>query len=147
MTTEQAAVDDSVGSAPSLSGPGMSSVAERLRLHKEKVATRKQEAAISVRHAISSTHAASASLVADMNQHAAAIFARQVQIEEEAKELQDQVKEFSQVAVQWVSLFDKFNGALKELGDVHHWAGCLDSDVGAVLMNLKDIRRVKGLAP
>ena len=64
-------------------------------------------------------------------------------LEAEAKELQVQTQRFARQTQNWLALFDQFNKSLKELGDVSHWAKCIEADAQSLVATMDAVAQNK----
>ena len=76
-------------------------------------------------------------LLDKVNSGVAQVFANQRLIEGEAKTLHSQTSRLVKQTGQWVTAVEKFNSALKELGDVEAWARAIESDLRHVAASLE----------
>uniref|UniRef100_A0A7S1M3L5 Biogenesis of lysosome-related organelles complex 1 subunit 1 n=1 Tax=Neobodo designis TaxID=312471 RepID=A0A7S1M3L5_NEODS len=71
-------------------------------------------------------------------------------VEGELKELNHQTEQMHKRVQEWAAMLGKFNGALKELGDVANWATMIDRDVEDTVRVLDAVavakRRAAGLS-
>ena len=88
------------------------------------------------RAAVDSVQKVSDALLTKVNTGVASVFANQKAIEGEAKALQTQSARLVKQTSQWVGAVDKFNAALKELGDVESWARAIEADLRDVAATL-----------
>lgn len=64
-------------------------------------------------------------------------YTNQRALENEAKQLQHHVNQFSRQTTQWMNMLENFNQALKELGDVENWARTIEADITTVASALE----------
>ena len=63
----------------------------------------------------------------------------QIRIEKESRIFKEESEKLRLQVDKWVTLYDQLNGAMKEVGDVVHWAGVIERDmqqVGAAITSL-----------
>lgn len=56
-------------------------------------------------------------------------YLNQKKIEEEVKQLHQNMAQFSKQTQQWVQLIGNFNGSLKQIGDLENWSRIMESDM------------------
>jgi hypothetical protein len=98
-------------------------------------------------------HAATSAATAvarDTNQRAHELHQGSKRVEGELKELNHQTEQMHKRLQEWAGMLGKFNGALKELGDVSNWATMIDRDVEDTVRILDAVavskRRAAGLS-
>eukprot|EP00669_Euglena_mutabilis_P012478 TRINITY_DN7112_c0_g1_i1.p2 TRINITY_DN7112_c0_g1~~TRINITY_DN7112_c0_g1_i1.p2 ORF type:complete len:141 (-),score=43.08 TRINITY_DN7112_c0_g1_i1:148-537(-) len=125
----------------------MSDVQRLLREHKAETARLREEQDARVKGLLASVQEAGALLVEGVNADVGDVFSAQHALEAEARDLQAQAQRFAKQTQQWVALFDQFNSALKELGDVGNWAKYIEADVHAVVATMGAVAEARGAAP
>jgi hypothetical protein len=109
--------------------PVQAVLADMLRLHKAKIAAIKDQNETKYKACGQAASLASASLVDAANKDVIDIFHAEQAIEAQIKEVTVRTEQFHKKLQQWAGLFAKFNRSLKELGDVHHWAQCVEGEL------------------
>ncbi|KAJ1989912.1 hypothetical protein H4R33_001910 [Dimargaris cristalligena] len=71
----------------------------------------------------------------------AQILRNQKELEKEAAELSTQVSKYTQQAGQWLKAVQRYNDALKELGDVQSWAETIERDMLDVAATLEFVHQ------
>lgn len=67
------------------------------------------------------------------------VFINEKRIEQEARALKDTVQRFAQQSNQWLTVFNEFDSALKEIGDFENWIQVMEKDcevIGTVLSEI-----------
>lgn len=62
-------------------------------------------------------------------QSVAQAYLNQRKLDNEAKQLYNNIEQFSRSTKQWLTLMNNFNNSLKQLGDVENWAKCIENDM------------------
>ncbi|KAI8074000.1 biogenesis of lysosomal organelles complex-1, subunit 1 [Gongronella butleri] len=113
------------------------SLSQLLKDHQQKQADARRTNERLRRDVVDATTTLTDTLTDHVNQGVSTLFAKQKQLEKEAKALADQTAAYDKQTKQWVALVDDFNDALKELGDVKHWAQVMEQDMRAVMATLE----------
>eukprot|EP00301_Raphidiophrys_heterophryoidea_P012351 c1881_g1_i1.p1 GENE.c1881_g1_i1~~c1881_g1_i1.p1 ORF type:complete len:105 (+),score=21.79 c1881_g1_i1:229-543(+) len=66
------------------------------------------------------------------NAEVAIVWKNETAIEGEIKLLSIESKKFSKQISQWLNVYNSFNDALKEVGDVENWLGAIEADMKIV---------------
>lgn len=125
------------------------SLAQLERRHESRVAALKQQSEQQFRVATKAGNAATTALVAGVNRDCAELHQGAKRVDGELKELMKQTEQMHKRTQQWAAMMLKFNGALKELGDVANWSRMIERDVEDTVTVLDAIaatkRRAAGL--
>ncbi len=113
-------------------------LAQLLKTHVEKQKHRNDETEALRRAAIASVGKLTGQSLEEINEGVAKVFENQRVIDREVKALSALSLRYSKQAKDWVQLMDKFNGALKDLGDVENWAQTIEKDIAAVSQFLEE---------
>jgi len=129
--------------APPAAIQSVATVQELMKAHKSKMALIRAEneqryKAVSARVATAST-----SLVDAVNRDVIDIFNMEQRIEATIKDVLSQTEQFHKKMQAWGDLFVRFNKGLKELGDVQHWASCIETDLNDTLGILEAVAATK----
>ncbi|KAJ1975553.1 hypothetical protein H4R35_003095 [Dimargaris xerosporica] len=87
--------------------------------------------------------ALSTTLTEDVQQKVSAILSQQQEIERETSELASHTKKYTLQTEKWLRSVQQFNDALKELGDVKHWAETMERDMLEVAATLEFVSQGK----
>ena len=123
--------------------PVQAVLSDMLKAHKAKLASIKDQNEQRYKACGTSASAASASLVDAANKDVIDIFQAEQAIEAQIKEVTNRTEQFHKKLQQWAGLFAKFNRSLKELGDVHHWAQCIEGELQDTLKVLDAVSAKK----
>jgi len=82
--------------------------------------------------AVNATNKLSHALVDHLNTGVAQAYINQKKIDSEAKQLQANAQAFARQTNDWLTLLDRFNEALKEIGDVENWARSIEGDMRTI---------------
>ncbi|KAJ1983266.1 hypothetical protein H4R34_001388 [Dimargaris verticillata] len=79
----------------------------------------------------------STTLTEDVQQKVSVILSQQQEIERKTSELAGHTKKYALQTEKWLRSVQQFNDALKELGDVKHWAETMERDMLEVAATLE----------
>eukprot|EP00030_Apusomonadida_sp_AF-17_P007598 a842044_354.p1 GENE.a842044_354~~a842044_354.p1 ORF type:complete len:138 (+),score=61.95 a842044_354:48-416(+) len=96
------------------------------------------------RAALVASSAVSDALLDTVNQSVVEIFNNQRALDVEAKQLHAQTSRMVKQTAQWVAAVEKFNLALKELGDVDTWARTIENDMRSIASTLEYVHSDAG---
>ncbi|KAI8344448.1 biogenesis of lysosomal organelles complex-1, subunit 1 [Chlamydoabsidia padenii] len=112
------------------------SLSQLLKTHQQKQAESKRCNDQLRKDVLASTHVLNDTISDHVNRGVSTMFAKQKALEQESRELAQQTARYTKQTKQWLQLVDDFNDALKELGDVQHWAQVMEQDMKAVMTTL-----------
>eukprot|EP00697_Spironema_sp_BW2_P016369 gnl/Spiro4/7568_TR3969_c0_g1_i1.p1 gnl/Spiro4/7568_TR3969_c0_g1~~gnl/Spiro4/7568_TR3969_c0_g1_i1.p1 ORF type:complete len:146 (-),score=49.89 gnl/Spiro4/7568_TR3969_c0_g1_i1:89-496(-) len=110
-----------------------------LKEHQQAVAVHHEKTERLQRETVQAVSEMSAELVDCVNSGVARVFANQQKIECESTKLQQQTARFAKQTSQWLEMYNKFQQALKELGDFDNWARTIESDMKAVALEIDSV--------
>ncbi len=84
------------------------------------------------KEATASAIAVTKALVGNVNNRVSMAYANEKRLDTEARQLQANAAQFAKQSMQWLSLIENFNTALKELGDVENWAKSIEVDMHTI---------------
>ncbi|ORX62562.1 biogenesis of lysosome-related organelles complex 1 subunit 1 [Hesseltinella vesiculosa] len=113
------------------------SLSQLLKDHQQKQSDARRVNDRLLQDALTSTHTLTDTLTDHVNDGVSLLFAKQKELEGEAKALAEQTSVYQKQTKKWLVLVDDFNDALKELGDVKHWAQVMEQDMKAVMTTLE----------
>ncbi|KAI9010964.1 biogenesis of lysosome-related organelles complex-1 subunit 1 [Phycomyces nitens] len=119
----------------------MASLGQLLKSHQQKQADNKRQNDQLRRECAKTMNELTDRLTDEVNQGVSEIFGRQKELEFESRKLGVQTGRYMKQTKQWVALVDDFNGALKELGDVKHWAELMEHDMRTVMATLEFVHQ------
>jgi len=117
-----------------------------VRKHHERNRKLREDADAARKAAASQATVVSHLLVNGLNIQVANCFTVQRDIDKHAKNLSRQVTKFSKTVSDLVTVMSAFSLALKELGDVKHWATVMQRDLSVIVDTLADLNRTKPAA-
>ncbi|KAK7601238.1 hypothetical protein V9T40_008679 [Parthenolecanium corni] len=100
-----------------------------MKEHHAKQAERKEKQEVKRKDAIAAANDLTQALVEHLNLGVAQAYLNQKKIEEEVKQLHQNMAQFSKQTQQWVQLIGNFNGSLKQIGDLENWSRIMESDM------------------
>ncbi|SAM04238.1 hypothetical protein [Absidia glauca] len=112
------------------------SLSQLVKAHQQKQVESRRHNDQLRKDALATTHALNDTLSDNINQGVSTMFAKQKALEQESRELAQHTARYTKQTKQWLQLVDDFNDALKELGDVQHWAQVMEQDMRAVMTTL-----------
>ena len=95
------------------------------------------------KEAMESVGAATTAAMDTVNVGVATVWHNQQQLEAEARQLQEQAQRFNTQTGQWLSTFQSFHQALKELGDVENWARTIEADMAFINSSLEQVQSAR----
>ncbi|KAJ3177020.1 biogenesis of lysosome- organelles complex 1 subunit 1 [Geranomyces variabilis] len=122
-------------------------LAKTLRDHQQKQVAEKLNAERLQREAATGVTALTDCLADAMNARVAQAFKNQREIETEAKRLQAATTQHGRQSRQWLKLFNDFNQALKDLGDVRSWSSAIERDFRDTCLVIEQAGRNGELRP
>ena len=93
------------------------------------------------REAVASISAAADAATQSINMGAATVWHNQQQLEAEARLLHQQSQRLVGQTSQWISSYQGFHQALKDLGDVENWAQAIESDMSFISSSLEELQQ------
>jgi hypothetical protein len=111
--------------------------------HRKKMEGLRQQTEAQFKMTCQQGEAAAAALVADANAECRALHEGERLLEQRVKDVVAQTHAFHGRVKEWGELFGKFNGALKELGDVGHWSAVVEADVQDTVVVLEAVTKAK----
>ena len=119
------------------------SLLELQKQHKLRMNQLKEESEKRYRTVCASAQVACGDLCETTNAEMLDVFAVEQQIENQFRELTQRTEQYQKQMQQWGVLFTKFNGALKELGDVANWSSHVERDLTETVKILEDLSAKK----
>ncbi|XP_038045248.1 biogenesis of lysosome-related organelles complex 1 subunit 1-like [Patiria miniata] len=107
-------------------------LASMLKEHQAKQATRKEQQEKRRKEATMAAINVTKALVGNVNNRVSMAYVNEKRLDAEARQLQANAAQFAKQSMQWLSLIENFNTALKELGDVENWAKSIEVDMHTI---------------
>ncbi|RWS19722.1 biogenesis of lysosome-related organelles complex 1 subunit 1-like protein [Leptotrombidium deliense] len=94
------------------------------QLKKEEIEKKREET-------LNASNELTFSLINHLNEgnRVAKAYLNQRKLDAEAKQLQNNVNQFTKQTTQWLNVLDNLNKCVKELGDVQNWATTIENDM------------------
>ncbi|XP_063964441.1 biogenesis of lysosome-related organelles complex 1 subunit 1-like [Lytechinus pictus] len=108
-----------------------------LKEHQAKQTSRREVQEKRKKEASTAATAVTRSLVENLNSRVAIAYNNEKKLDAETKQLQANSGQFAKQSMQWLSLVENFNQALKELGDVENWARSIETDMQTIASALE----------
>ncbi|XP_071803742.1 biogenesis of lysosome-related organelles complex 1 subunit 1-like [Asterias amurensis] len=107
-------------------------LASMLKEHQSKQSSKKDQQEKRRKEATASAIAVTKALVGNVNNRVSMAYSNEKRLDTEARHLQSNAAQFAKQSMQWLSLIESFNTALKELGDVENWAKSIEVDMHTI---------------
>lgn len=107
--------------------------------HHERRVSLNEQVSIKAKQTSDSIEKLSEHLLVDLNHGVSVVYSNQQTIEEEIKKLQQNTNKFIKISNRWVAVYNNFNDALKELGDVKDWGIAIENDLDLISSSLSFI--------
>ena len=97
-------------------------LARKQKEHAQKVASHKLQSDLIFNDAVNACSTATNALATHLCQDVSIAFQNQKELNKKTKELKAAIDVYSSQTREWLKLFNDFNDAFKELGDIENWS-------------------------
>ncbi|KAH9417045.1 biogenesis of lysosome-related organelles complex 1 subunit 1 [Dermatophagoides pteronyssinus] len=100
-----------------------------LKEHQLKQISKREEIEQKRNAAIASSIKFTSQMVHHLNEGVSQTYLNQRKLDNESKQLYQNIEHLSRQTNQWLILMNNFNDSLKQLGDVENWSKCIEIDM------------------